>query len=85
MKAEAADTVYRELLRRSSADGLAYLREQLAAHEAKGSEQSRPRTLRNAARHGMAALRSLYAKGGDPEHEKAADTLCAFANAERWP
>ena len=36
MKAETADTVYRELLRRSSADGLAYLREQLAAHEAKG-------------------------------------------------
>ena len=36
MKAETADTIYRELLRRSSADGLAYLREQLAAHEAKG-------------------------------------------------
>ena len=36
MKAETADTVYRELLRRSSAAGLAYLREQLAAHEAKG-------------------------------------------------
>ncbi len=36
MKAETADTIYRELLRRSSADGLNYLREQLAAHEAKG-------------------------------------------------
>ncbi len=36
MKAETADTIYRELLRRSSAAGLAYLREQLAAHEAKG-------------------------------------------------
>lgn len=38
MKAETADTIYRELLRRSSADGLAYLREQLIAHEAKGYE-----------------------------------------------
>ena len=36
MKAETADTIFRELLRRSSADGLNYLREQLAAHEAKG-------------------------------------------------
>ncbi len=31
MKAETADTIFRELLRRSSADGLNYLREQLAA------------------------------------------------------
>jgi hypothetical protein len=38
MKAETADTIYREIVRRSSADGLAYLREQLAAHEAKGYE-----------------------------------------------
>lgn len=35
MKAETADTIYREIVRRSSADGLAYLRDQLAAHEAK--------------------------------------------------
>lgn len=36
MKAEDAETIYRELLKRSSAEGVAYLREQLAAHEAKG-------------------------------------------------
>ena len=42
MKAETADTIYREIVRRSSADGLAYLREQLAAHEAKGYGLSAP-------------------------------------------
>lgn len=42
MKAETADTIYREIVRRSSASGLAYLREQIAAHEAKGCGLSPP-------------------------------------------
>ena len=38
MKAADADTSYREIVRRSSADGLAYLREQLVRHQAEGYE-----------------------------------------------
>lgn len=73
MKAETADTIYRELLRRSSADGLAYLREQLAAHEAKGyglavrdaAGKPLPAALAGVVAIGRAAARALRGETGE--------------------